>query len=750
MVTAIDRGANLNEYAAQTAAPNGDCEILSNLYPSPSVCKAVEGRREITSRDFEELSDVSSVSECKIIQNDGIDKYALVVTKEATSGCNYCEIVDIDKNSVYANMTKYQQNYQNYVAVNEHVYTTGSHNGGNSFAYYDTKEENAKARSTIKTTEKNKEIPLAPKVSVSGVIPSFSYYPLIFKDGDSNFCKDIYKQSSSGGGYVIVEEEYPTGFDADMLKLADANFNLFKKTTKTKKIMKTESVSNTDGTTTQREREVEESDGYCFTPRDAYKVNYIFTYVRHVDESNDDLFSQNNTPRVCFVFNVPESHGLIKDSVVTTHTLIRDNVNYPVNPQKNITTGIVSVEFTCPKKRIAGVSDEKYTRFYAFSIPKFTFTGVSINKDNVTHIRVYRTAEIEGGDTFDKAGAQAGMAYRFLCDIEIKGRTDIEWQDGDSDLSVAQEERTFVCNDVHVASSDNLYTFFGCFNMPITPLLTFCFNRFFCLDKTKNILLMSMFPGQGGFQGGAQYPYMYRTLFAANNYIKIPENITAVYPFGKRLIIFTQNKIYSVENANNYKSDGTLVDAPIEISASAGTIFPKAIAEFDNKIYFVDSDGDISQIYGTEVKKTGIKIKAFKERALQKRDGNTTDTSVTAIAWRDMLIFNCNEGQDYFNFRLYCKINRPSENISGAFTYDRYETGAVGGKVLKYGELDYGEGNYGYWEKLIEGRQVAFAAGNYLYAFGKHDKYRQSSQRRICRLFVDELFEDEFIGEDSI
>lgn len=513
--------------------------------------------------------------------------------------------------------------------------------------------------------------------------------------------------------------------------------------------------------------EVTREVGFGYNERNWYRVNYIFVFVRH-DKRNKELFSYNTntkkyTPKSCDVFYVPESHGLTANDRTENIDLLWETAEFN---NEYSDRGIQSVKFATVNEFGTAAGGVKVgLGIIAFMYPIFRIAlgemgNANLNKDYVSasHVRIYRTMEQDLGTTSDEpsltASAIMGLQYRFLCDLAITQANNddqyIEYSDGDYDLANPRTNIPFVNNDIFISSAiQNLYNpFFSAVHIPNGKLTTEFNGRIFCADNESKILLFSMFAGQGGFQGGVEFPYMYRTLFAANNFFKINEKITAVYGFATRLFIFTANKTYCVDNAQNYNADGTVSSRVLEISSKIGTIYPNAVAAFQDLVYFIDNEGDISVIRGSEVTKSGIKINAFRKYTKSVIENGLNTNALKAIVYKDILTFSLNSGQDYFNFRIYCLIERPSEGLSGAFTYDRDEYGLVDIVPIFYGEADYGEKNYGYARVEITDSKFALCMGNDLYMTGVHPKYRTvnaANRFRVCKLFALESYIDRFI-----
>jgi hypothetical protein len=214
--------------------------------------------------------------------------------------------------------------------------------------------------------------------------------------------------------------------------------------------------------------------------------------------------------------------------------------------------------------------------------------------------------------------------------------------------------------------------------------------------------------------------------------------------------------VYSIENVTSFEKDnpitrGTVRSAPIMICDGIGTVFPNSIVEKNDVVYFVDSAGDISQIYGTEVKKSNIKIKEFRWLAYLYGRGEWDGAyKIKAFRFNDIISFTCLDWQNCFNWKLYCVIDRPTEGLSGTFIYERYENDK--NKVIdffNYGAVQYGNEMFGggLYVNGIDGSHVGLCAGNIMYLVGFHDKYRSVKEFRVARMFEKNLYEDLFLGE---
>jgi hypothetical protein len=477
----------------------------------------------------------------------------------------------------------------------------------------------------------------------------------------------------------------------------------------------------------------------------------LFAYVRHIDE--------NLIGKKLDTHHTPEAHGVANN--IFEDVQLQDMPTSLKGGLDGLRDGSVYSLLFEPREIIvpfAGTGNPMSQGFAAFMQPTFRFFMPMDSVGNSTHIRVYRTNEIDA-DGIDASSMQGG-AYRFLCDLPIpQDGSDIVWTDGDDnfgfDVSQTPREplpRTFVSSSVLIGGEMNSYNLFGVGLFPNnTAVFGAAFGRLFAVDSSRNILMASMPVGMSGLQGTADIPNMYRLYVAANNWVRIKEPITAVFGYGSQLVIFTQRKTYIVSNANNPNADGTFRNAPQEISGHIGTMFPNAICVFNEVLYFIDSDGDISQIRGSECKKSGAPIKFFKSIADMVETPETIlrrFNAPKAMTVRDKMIFVWNDGMDFRNFQLYCFVNRPHEQLDGWFTYDRYpDTGIRKGQIENYGSVWYGEEFYGGGWNIV-GQNVAFASGNEVWAMGMHGAFRQQQDFRISQLFNRSSYEDIYFGDE--
>jgi len=743
-----DTGARLNEFAEVNVSASGDCVVLSNMYPSDKETKPCEGIFEMPNKiipfqrppHLPPLIEHNEILNAEIVQKDGVDTWivAAYATTEYTIDGRTVKGYAVEVSNMLTGVTNIQEirwqssqfGVPKFAKIDKCVYVQH----GDEPYYIDFAGDEPIVRKAIRKAVRASVERVLPTWSGLTVAPNSTADPTYTNRAPFVYIpNNTYLGTATGavGGARIAIQTTPR-------EAVNLGFRLY------------------DFETVVRNDESLE----VLKQRNPFRVNYIFAYVRHTDKNNEKLFDQDGNAKKCDTFHIPEAHGLVA----------ANNINdLEINALQSQAqeNGIYSILFTQTNRMWSGTETSVWN---AFAQPRFLINDINnedvsvndIESGHITHVRIYRSNEIDTGEITALTGAgMQGFICRFLTDIPLEiiqgtgGKyVRAQFMDGDEHLGFTNDDppvplpRTFINNTVLIGGEANTYNLFGAALIEPSHLIATLHNRVAILDKNRQVLMLSMTAGQDGNQGGAENPNMYRMLFAANNWIRINERILAVSEFSNRIIVFTRHKTYTIENANNINNDGTLRNAPIEISGHIGTIFPNGMTVHNEILYFIDSDGDVSQVRGSECIKSAIPISSFRTIAKGIEDDNDEIImTIKAISWRDMVIFAFNHGRDVRNFRLYCQIDRPSENIKGLFTYDRYpDIGYPFGTTPFYGGLWYGDGWYGYGVG-ISGRQVAFANGNYLYAIGRNAKYRLDNELRVSRLFVDNQYEDYYYEE---
>ena len=634
---------------------------------------------------------------------------------------------------------------------------------------------------------------------ISGRIPTWreNYFAPI-PSGDSGIRQPQMRFSNGGDGNADMyfwlsgnaNRITPLGNgDVSLFDLENNGFRMFQPSTRTDTTLADDTTDPVTPAITTTRRVI--------APRDTFQVSYVFQFVRH-DKSNDDLFYQlpddtTRYPKASNIFYTPVVNGVVNSGVNETNTssIIRGNLGQPQTDNSNVMNVVTSVS-TSGNNTQSIIFDQTTTilptdieSYVAFFQPQFTINLGSQNAgwQDFTHIRVWRTDEtvvgavgtlyfltdmpaISGSSwTLDANGIPISQTptssigtFTFLDEVT---QNDTTWSgttvvNGSNQFGAdmgyigtqsqipngTRFAKTFVSSGVLVGGEDNTLGLFNTVDMLVAPnrIIGNAFSRLLMLSPDKRTLMWSMFMGQDGTQVSSNsqgIPYMLK--HAANNWQRFEEPIQAVFAFNTRLFVFTRVATYMLPNANQHTRDGTIPFATQQLSTNIGTIYPNSVMEFGGSIWFINSEGYISEIRGTEVIRSDIGIKRFTYLGYELENGEQTiDTlGVKELTRKDMKIFFETNNQDQLNFELFCTIYRPTEPYIGTFTYSRYydRGGDYFRRGWRYGDNRYGRGFYGGLDNTVDGHKCNFASGIDTYSIGFSTYGRHSLSGADMRLF---------------